>query len=41
MHGAYETHPLTICRNVLRENPFHVPAQEFLDSLPETGRATG
>lgn len=35
VHGAYETHPLTICRNVLRENPYHVPIEEFLADLAE------
>lgn len=33
MHGAYETHPLTICRNVLRENPHHIPMDEYLRAL--------
>ncbi|MBW3672122.1 MAG: MEDS domain-containing protein [Acidobacteria bacterium] len=33
VHGAFETHPLTFCRNVLRENPHHVPIEEFLASL--------
>lgn len=28
--GAYRTHPLTICRNVLRENPLHVPIEDLL-----------
>jgi hypothetical protein len=39
VHGAYETHPLTICRNVLRENPYHVPIAEFLAGL--AGREPG
>ena len=34
VHGAYETHPLTICGNVLRENPYHVPLEQFLENLP-------
>ena len=34
VHGAYETHPLTICGNVLRENPHHVPLEHFLENLP-------
>ncbi len=34
VHGAFETHPLTFCRNLLRENPHHVPVEEFLASLP-------
>ncbi len=33
VHGAYETHPLTFCGNVLRENPFYVGVEEFLDRL--------
>ncbi len=31
--GAYETHPLTFCGNVLRENPFYVGVDEYLESL--------
>jgi hypothetical protein len=34
VHGAYETHPLTFCRNVLRENPYYVEFNEFISSLP-------
>ncbi|HXM93111.1 MAG TPA: MEDS domain-containing protein [Candidatus Dormibacteraeota bacterium] len=33
IHGAYETHPLTICGNVLRENPHCVPIDTFLTGL--------
>ncbi|MCA1621940.1 MAG: MEDS domain-containing protein [Acidobacteria bacterium] len=33
VHGAYETHPLTFCRNVLRENPYYVEFDEFIASL--------
>jgi hypothetical protein len=33
VHGAYETHPLTFCGNVLRENPFYVGVEEYLESL--------
>lgn len=33
LRGAFETHPITICRNVLRENPHYVPAGEFLAAL--------
>ncbi len=33
VHGAYETHPLTFCGNVLRENPFYVGVDEFLEKL--------
>ena len=29
VHGAFETHPLTFCRNILRQNPFYVPVEEF------------
>lgn len=35
LHGAFETHPLTFCRNVLRENPSFVPIDEFLATLTE------
>lgn len=35
--GAFETHPLTICRNVLRENPHYIPADEFLRTLETRG----
>ena len=31
--GAFETHPLTICRNVMRENPHYVEAGEFIAAL--------
>lgn len=34
-HGAMETHPITYCRNVVRENPHYVPAGEFLRTLPD------
>lgn len=34
LHGALETHPLTFCRNVVRENPGYVPIDEFLQTLP-------
>jgi hypothetical protein len=33
VHGAYETHPLTFCRNMLRENPHYVGFDEFIDGL--------
>lgn len=35
VHGAYETHPLTFCGNVLRENPHYVQIDEFLLRLEE------
>lgn len=35
VHGAYETHPLTFCGNVLRENPFYVGVDEYLERLKE------
>ena len=38
LHGAFETHPLTFCRNVLRENPSFVPIDEFLATLPDRAR---
>lgn len=30
VHGAFETHPITVRRNVLRENPHYVPIEKFL-----------
>lgn len=33
VHGAYETHPLTFCGNVLRENPHYVQVDQFLRQL--------
>ncbi len=33
VHGAYETHPLTFKGNVLRENPFYIGVDEFLERL--------
>lgn len=33
VHGAFETHPLTICGNLLRENPYYIEADDFLASL--------
>lgn len=33
VHGAYETHPLTFCGNVLRENPFYVGVDEYLERM--------
>lgn len=35
VHGAYETHPLTFCGNVLRENPHYVQVDHFLSQLEE------
>ena len=29
VHGAFETHPLTFCRNILRQNPFYVGLEDF------------
>lgn len=29
VHGAFETHPLTFCRNLLRQNPLYVDMDEF------------
>jgi hypothetical protein len=39
VHGAYETHPLTFCRNVLRENPYYVEFEEFIAALPNKAAA--
>ena len=33
VHGAYETHPLTFVGNVLRENPFYIGVDEYLERL--------
>jgi len=33
VHGAFETHPLTICGNILRENPYYLTFDEFLKRL--------
>ncbi|MDQ6800975.1 MAG: MEDS domain-containing protein [Acidobacteriota bacterium] len=33
LQGAFETHPLTIRRNILRENEHYVPLEEFLKQL--------
>jgi hypothetical protein len=33
VHGGYETHPRTIQRGIVRENPYHVTTDEFLGSL--------
>jgi len=33
VHGAYETHPLTFCGNVLRENPHYVQVEQYLSRL--------
>lgn len=35
VHGAYETHPLTFCGNVLRENPHYVEVAQYLLQLEE------
>ncbi|MDQ6718306.1 MAG: MEDS domain-containing protein [Gemmatimonadota bacterium] len=38
VHGAFETHPLTFCRNVLRQNPFFVGLEEFREGgIPAQG----
>lgn len=29
VHGAFETHPLTFCGNILRQNPYYVGVEEF------------
>jgi hypothetical protein len=36
VHGAYETHPLTMCGNVLRENPHCQSIDAFLENLDKT-----
>lgn len=37
LHGALQTHPLTICGNVTRENPFYVRIEEFLSRYRKAG----
>jgi hypothetical protein len=36
VRGAYETHPLTFNRNLVRENPFYVGLDDYLARLRET-----
>jgi hypothetical protein len=33
VHGAFETHPLTFCGNVMRRNPHYLEVDEFLRRL--------
>ena len=33
VHGAYETHPLTFCRNLVRQNTHYVEVDEYLQRL--------
>lgn len=33
IHGAFETHPLTFCGNVMRQNTHYVEAEQFLSRL--------
>lgn len=33
VHGAYQTHPVTMCGNVLRENPHFVPIDTYVGRL--------
>lgn len=40
VHGAFETHPLTICGNMLRENPHYVPVEDFLNRLEVEGQSS-
>ncbi len=35
LHGAFETHPFTVCGNLMRENPHYVDAETFLRRQPE------
>lgn len=30
IHGAMETHPITVCGNVMRHNPYYVEVDQFL-----------
>lgn len=36
VHGALETHPLTFCGNVMRQNTHYVEVEEFLAKLRDT-----
>ena len=36
VRGAYETHPLTFNRNLVRENPFYIGVDDYLARLRET-----
>lgn len=38
VHGGYETHPRTVQRGIVRENPYHVSADKFLASLSTAER---
>ena len=33
VHGAYETHPLTFCGNVMRQNTHYIEVDQFLSRL--------
>lgn len=33
VHGAFETHPLTFCRNIMRQNTHYVEVDQFLKTL--------
>lgn len=35
LHGAFETHPFTVCGNLLRENPLHMPIEDFLPRISD------
>jgi hypothetical protein len=35
VHGAFETHPLTFCGNLMRENPYYVEVKDFLAAQRE------
>ena len=37
VHGAFETHPLTFCGNVMRQNTHYVDAKQFLSGLRRRG----
>lgn len=36
VHGAFETHPLTFCGNVMRQNTHYVQVDQFLTRLRKT-----
>ena len=39
VHGAFETHPLTFCRNVIRQNTHYVEAEQFISGLRQRGES--
>ena len=40
LHGAFETHPVTVCGNIVRENKHYVDVDDFLARFPKPPEAT-